>query len=244
MAHFVRTNTQILMNEFNVSGDTNRVDLALKRRLEDDTTMGATWEKLIGGVLSMEFQVGGYADFADDAEDEVLFNGLTAASRVVTIGEVGGAVGNIAYSGTNIRSEYSVLGEHGSNTPFSASGQGSGTIVRGTILHDSSTARIASGNGSGSGVVQLGTVSATQRVYASLHVISASVADTLDVTVQSDNASNFPSATTRISFTQATAATAEFKSAAGAITDDYWRIGWTIGGSSPSFTFVVNVGIA
>ena len=30
---------------------------------------------------------------------------------------------------------------------------------------------------------------------------------------------------------------------AGPITDQYWRVSWTISGSTPSFTFVVSLGI-
>jgi hypothetical protein len=56
--------------------------------------------------------------------------------------------------------------------------------------------------------------------------------------------SGFPSPATRLTFAQKTAAGYEFKSAAGAITDDWWRVDWTIGGTAtPTFSFVVAVGI-
>jgi hypothetical protein len=68
---------------------------------------------------------------------------------------------------------------------------------------------------------------------------------TLDVIVQSDDASGFPSATNRITFTQATGFTAEYATpVAGAITDDWWRVNFTIGGTaSPNFTFICVIGI-
>jgi hypothetical protein len=90
-------------------------------------------------------------------------------------------------------------------------------------------------------------VSASQKMYAALHVRSVSGTNpTLDVVVQSDTV-GFPSATSRITFSQATATTNrhQFSSVAGAITDDYWRVSYTIGGTgTPTFSFAVTVGIA
>ena len=60
--------------------------------------------------------------------------------------------------------------------------------------------------------------------------------------MQSDDNSGFTSATNRITFTQATGVTSELLSVAGAITDDYWRLSYTIVGGS--FTFAVALGIA
>jgi len=75
-------------------------------------------------------------------------------------------------------------------------------------------------------------------------VIAASgTTPTLDVTIESDDAEGMASATTRLTFTQATATTSEWQELAGAVTDDWWRAAWTIGGGSPSFTAVVVVGI-
>ena len=66
---------------------------------------------------------------------------------------------------------------------------------------------------------------------------------TLDVIIESDDNGSFSSATTRITHTQATAATSEFLSVAGAVTDDYWRASWTFGGTG-TITFAVIIGIA
>ncbi len=105
----------------------------------------------------------------------------------------------------------------------------------------SNVSRTSSSSGTGR---QIGAVSSTQTLYAALHVISASgTSPTLDVKVQSDDNSGFTSATDRITFTQATDVTSEWGSVGGAITDDYWRITYTVGGTSPSFAFAVTAGI-
>jgi hypothetical protein len=48
----------------------------------------------------------------------------------------------------------------------------------------------------------------------------------------------------RITFTTATGRTSQMLSVAGAITDDYWRVSYTIGGTGgPTFAFAVTAGI-
>ena len=112
------------------------------------------------------------------------------------------------------------------------------------LIHPDATARTSSGTGT---AWQVGALSSSQRLYAGLHVISASgTTPTLAVKVQSDTV-GFGSATDRITFSTATdvANREQFSSVAGAITDDYWRVSYTIGGSStPTFSFMVCVGIA
>ena len=73
------------------------------------------------------------------------------------------------------------------------------------------------GNGHGSAIRGV----AAQTLYSFLHVTSASSGDTLDITIESDNAEAFePKA---ITHTQFNAIGAEYKTKAGAITDDWFR---------------------
>ena len=117
-----------------------------------------------------------------------------------------------------------------------------GPIIRGTLMHSGAVARTASGTGTAR---QLGAVSSSQKVYAALHVLSASgTTPSLTVKVQSDNAVGFPSATDVITFSAATAVGSQWGSTAGALTDDWWRVSYTISGTSPSFLFAVTIGIA
>jgi hypothetical protein len=63
------------------------------------------------------------------------------------------------------------------------------------------------------------------------------------VLLESDDNGSFTGATTRHTFAQNTAISSEWASVAGAVTDDYWRISWTVGGGSPDFTVVCAAGI-
>jgi hypothetical protein len=125
---------------------------------------------------------------------------------------------------------------------FSVSGEGSGGVgvVRGKLLH------VGSETATGAEDKQvLGAVSATQSIYAALHVLTVTGTDpTLDVVLESDADGAAGGETARITFAQATAETSEWASLAGAVTDTYWRASWTIGGTdTPTFEFILAVGI-
>ncbi len=115
-------------------------------------------------------------------------------------------------------------------------------LVRGTIMTDARSAKTATGNGTAR---QLGAVASAESLYAAMHVVAASgTTPTLDMIVESDDNSGITSGVTRITFTQEVAVGAQYATAvAGPITDDWWRVGWTIGGTGPSFTVIVTVGI-
>jgi len=154
------------------------------------------------------------------------------------------ADGGVAYTMRTVMSTLSPLGGSvGDLSALSVDAVGAGGVrpVRGLIMHPE-TARATSGSGVAR---QLGAVSSSQTVYAALHVVAASgTTPTLDVIVESDDASGFATPTTRLTFAQTAGKTAGWQSAAGAIADDWWRVGWTVGGTDPSFTFAVVVGIA
>jgi hypothetical protein len=129
------------------------------------------------------------------------------------------------------------VGEMAAFRAAARSGDGAG-LIGGTVIHNQT--RTTSGNGTG---FQLGAVGATQRVHGALHVLSAAgTTPSLTVVVQSDT-SGFPSPTTQLSFAAKTAIGSEFLSAAGPITDDFWRANFTISGTSPSFLFALILGI-
>jgi hypothetical protein len=84
-----------------------------------------------------------------------------------------------------------------------------------------------------------------KKLRASLHVLSASAADTLDVIVASDSQQAFGGTPeTRITFPQRTAIGGELLTVDGPHADTWYRVQYTIAGTDPSFTFAVAVGIA
>ncbi len=215
----------------------NALALNYGAEVVDQTTFGATARARLGGLRTLNFS---HQGFWHETPDGVYHAGIGVSGSVMTIGpRADGADGEPGFFVSNVFGEYvPITGTLGELHGFSISGEADGELIKGTIMHNAQ--RTGSGNGTAR---QLGAVSATQRVYASLHVVAASVADTLDVIVESDDNGSMTTPTTRITFTQATAIGAELLSAAGAITDDWWRVSWTIGGTDPDFTFIVAIGI-
>lgn len=152
--------------------------------------------------------------------------------------------GSVAYLMRGINLSYTpISGTVGELAMGQVSGAtSSGPVVRGKLLHPSSTARTSSSTGTGR---QLGAVASGKAMYAALHVLSVSGTNpTLDVKVQSDDNSGFTTATDRITFSQADDVGSQWGSVAGAVTDDYWRVSYTIGGTdTPTFAFAVTCGL-
>jgi len=154
------------------------------------------------------------------------------------------ADGSLAYLWRGIPLSYApAMGAAGELAMTQISGQSStGGVVRGTLIHPGSASRTSSSVGTGR---QLGAVVAGKSMYAALHVLSAAgTTPSLTVIVQSDDNAGFTSPTTRISFSAAsTGNTYQWGSVAGAITDGWWRISYTVTGTGPSFAFAVTAGI-
>lgn len=210
--------------------------------LDVSSMSGGGWQQVKAGMKRGMFDLSLMADHTDDGLDELLwsYHGLSTVSHSFAIGSTDGS---IAYTCKAKSAQYvPIEGGPGALAMAKLSGVTNGPVARGQLLHGISTARTSSSTGTG---FQVGAVSASQRMWASLHVVTVSgTTPSLTVKVQSDDNSGFTSATDRITFTAATDETYETSSAAGAITDDYWRISYTISGTNPSFLFAVCCGIA
>lgn len=240
MADQIWQDCKLWIDQFNLSGDMNALALNYGAEVLDTTRFGDASRTRKGGLKSTDFAHEGLFNPGTDLADEVLFNEIGAGS-IMTLSPTDGADGSLSYFMQNRHAEYSPAANIGEMMAFSVSGQSDGDLIRGTIVHNAS--RTSSGNGTGR---QLGAVSASQKMYAALHVISVSGTDpTLDVIVQSAPTSGFSSPVPRFTFGQKTAAGAEWASpVSGAITNTHWRVNYTIGGTdTPTFLFIVSIGI-
>ena len=210
-----------------------------------DTTSfdGTGCVSLIGGNKSGKVDMSLMQNLASGSVDSTLFDLLGDADVPHSICTLS-ADGSRAYLFRGIPLSYTPNeGNAGDLAMAKLSGQSStGGVVRGRLIHPGSASRTSSSTGTGR---QLGAVTAAKSLYAALHVLSVAGTDTPTVTVkvQSDDNASFTSATDRITFTGATAVGAQWSSVAGAITDDYWRISYTISGTNPVISFAVTAGI-
>lgn len=244
MAVHKLTDAKIYVAQYDISADHNMVELPYGVEALDKTTFGQTTRVHTGGLYAVDLKGQGFVNYGTGEIEDVLRSIQAVADVPLSVMAEGGDAGERAYFTRILTASTKTLGGtvgdlHGFE--WAAKGSAGQPLVPGTVF----AAKAARGSSSNSGTaLQLGAVGASQRVYAALHVFAASgTTPTLDVTVKSDNGVGFGTPITQLTFTQATGVTSEVTSAAGAITDDYWRVDWTVGGTTPSFTFAVVVGI-
>lgn len=243
MAFLTLTNVRLFAVGCDLTGASNKAELSAEVEEKDKTTYGSQgWKEVMGGLGSAEIAAEGFWEAGDASRVDDASWAQLGGTGPWSIGPVGASVGDLAYLTNAMRSEYGVLGAVGDVAPWKGKAVSTWPLVRGQWAHNPATARTSAGTGPGA---NLGPVAAGQRLYASLHVLSAAgTTPTLDVAIESDDAAGFASATTQLTFPQATAISGQIlRSSGSAITDAWFRPKWTITGTSPSFLFAIAYGI-
>lgn len=236
----VLNDAKLYMAGRDLTGHVNALALGVGSELKPVPVFGDAGIRRISGLTDIALSHAGYFDAA--AVDADLFANIGLENVPVTVAPNDGAEGKDAFIFRALHATYTPAGEIGEPFVYSVTAMGSAGDpgVMGTILGNG--AETATGNGT---AFQVGAVGAAQKLYAALHVFAvAGSTPTLDVTVESDDAGGFGTPATRLTFAQKTAVGAEWATPIpGAIADDFWRIAFTIGGGSPSFSFIVTIGI-
>ena len=244
MAQIVMSDCKVWAGGYDVSGSLNAIALLDAPDALDNTTFGCTAKSRKKGLEVVTADLEG---FWSAPSPDVHFSSLGVASGM-TIAPVK-TVGTPAYSFRSQNIEYTLGGMIGELCKFSVKAESIGTkLIRGWILENGETARIANGNGA---AFELGAVGAAQYLYGALHVIAAATAvgDTLDVVIESDSQADFGGTPEdQIEFTQVLGnGGVKYEWATpiiGAIADTFWRCKWTIaGGAGKSFNFACFMGI-
>ena len=240
MAKFVFNDGKVFSGGYDLSDHITSVNLEITAEELDATTInsGGFREKL-GGLKDSTLSMDGFYEAGANKPDALLGASIGNELIVTTVPDAG--VGNTAYFMKSRLFSYQMFGSVGEIAPFSISkSQSDDEVVQGKIELDG--ALTATGNSTGE---QIGAVDATERVYVAIHCTAVSGTSTPTVTfkLQSDDNSSFTSPTDRITFTGITAIGADYQSAAGAITDTYYRLNYTISGTNPSFSIHATIGI-
>ena len=236
MAAHVLTNCNCWLHGYDLTGDMNAMALDYGAELQDNTVFGDATRSRAGGLKTFGFNHQGYWNGGNGEVDDVLFDNLAVLSRPMTVCPENATEGSVAYTFRPLVAQYQFGGQVGDMLAFSVSGEPqTGPLVRATIMQNGSEAATADGTAR-----QLGAVASGESMYGALHVFSGT--GTLDVVVESDATNSFAGAeTTRITFTQASGVTSEWSSVAGAITDTWWRVTFTI--ATGPFNFAVVLGV-
>lgn len=216
---FALTDAFVHVGGYDFTGDSNMVNIAASAEAKDSTTFGSGgWRTVDAGLRTVEMSMGGFLDTVGAVDAEAFPALGTQVAYTAGLVETAG-LGAYMFEGAKFN--YEQLGAVGELAPFSLNcyHKGSYGLVRGTLMKARGNVSATGALGSG---LQLGAVSATQRLYATFHIFSAG--STITAVVESDDNSGFTTATTRATIGPLTVAGGTWVTpVAGAITDDYWR---------------------
>lgn len=231
---------KLFVHGYDMSGDFNKANLQVDVDELDSTSIEDTSKEFIAGLSSVKFDGEVFAQHGTGLSETVSSANFAVADKLISI-YPSSTAGTPGYAFESVQLNFSPQMTIGDISRFTINASKSGSaLVRVTDMEGLVT-KTSTGNGTAR---ELGAVSATQSLYSFLHVTAVSgTSPTLNVTVRSDSAEAFSSPTTKITHTQFDAIGAELKTEAGAITDTWYRVTWTIGGTDPSFTFDIGVGI-
>lgn len=246
MSKFVLLNVRLFAGGADLTGASNKVEVTAEVEEKDATNYASGgFKEVLGGIASSGITAEGLWEAGDASKvDDAVWAQLGGVGPwTVPPDSPSAAVGDLAYFTNALASSYKLGDAVGEIAPWTGAAKGSWPVVRGQIAHPPGTARTSTGTGTG---VQLGAVATGKRLYAALHVLSATgTTPSITARVESDTTNAFAAPTTRLTFTAATAPGGQIIRTGGtAITDTWYRLAWTISGTSPSFLLAAAVGIA
>lgn len=243
MAMQVIKDVTALIANYDISGQANNFAALPVTVQALDKTNGASagWQEFEPGLKSMGGTISGFTD--DMTFDSDQLTGLQNVPFTLSLNNAL-AEGDIIHAYKANQTAFDRPMQVGQLLGYSGTFTANGAGVKGFALHVG--AETATGASAGQ---NLGAVAAGQTIYAWQHVTAtAGTSPTLDTLVESDATDAWVGAeTTRFTFTQETDATSGYQwltPVAGAITDTWWRVSYTITGSAgQSFTFVTGFAI-
>lgn len=241
----VLTNVRYFVGPADLTSYSNKVEVEDTLEEKDATNFGSAGAKeLLAGLESIAFQAEGQWNAGDPGYPDDSFWASRRTVEAHSVAPIGTTVGNAAYTTQAVRTSAKLFGTVGDVAPWALSAVGSWPMARGMVVCSPGTAVTTTGTGTS---VTLGAVSDSQRLYASLHVLSVTgtSSPTIAVTIQSDDNAPFGTPTSRLTFTTTGSVGSEsIRGSLGAITDTFYRCSFTVTGTNPSFLALVVLGIA
>jgi hypothetical protein len=230
----VLANGLILRGASSLQADLTSIQWAASVDLQDATDLADSARVFIPGLIGSELAIEGFYNGGTGAIDS-LFSGDLGASATTPLSVLpgGGSVGSRTYVMAGRLQTYDVRAPSpGEIVGFSATWTSEERIGHGIVLADL-VARTVSGNGTS----QDNGSATSNGGIANLHVTAGSgTSPTLTAKVQ--HSADGSTWADLITFTAATGTTSESKTVTGTV-NRYVRATWTIGGTSPSFTFAI-----
>lgn len=223
MAEFALTDATCWIGGYDFTGDLNQINLQASADELDATTFGSGgFRQRIAGLRTVQASLAGYW-YSDSsaAPDPHVMPDLGTSDRVVTVAP-DDAEGTVAYLFQGGKFSTQMFGQIGSVTPFSVEVMGTNAVglVRGQVLKAKGNVNSTGATGT---ALELGEVASGQYLYAVFHVFSAGT--TVTAVLESDEADDFATATTRATFGPITTTGGTWATrVAGPITDTWYRL--------------------
>lgn len=249
MSKFKLTATDIIVGGVSIQAKTATADLQLTSDVIDVTCFGSTeYREKITGFKTNRFTCDGYWSIGSGDVDPTLWNNwASATAKVLTVCPQGNTTGKKSFSMKTIQTEYEFGGVVGEAAKFNIAAEGTSGMFRGTVIMTGTTATTVGTVATPGPIHTLGATTAGTHVHAVFQLTDIGNADTVAITLLSDDSTAFSSATTRGTFSASSANEAQWLTPiAGAITDTYWRAVATVSGSSDILSataFTVSVGM-
>lgn len=240
MTAFVLTDCTAWVDGFAATTYSNQLSVGVDVDDQDTTTFGGGgWRSRIGGLKTVEAELQGlWESPVDDT-----WSNLGVADRVVTF-TPDGAAGSPSWFFQAGEFSYERLGDVGELDPFTLKAMGTNGVglVAGKLA--AAKQNVSATGVIGSVVTNLSSnsqVSASQYLYAAVHVFTAGT--TVTIKVQSDDAAGFPSSTDRITLSAITTTGGTWVTRlAGPITDTHYRL--NVSAITGTFNLAGSIGIA
>ncbi len=220
----------------------NVVRLKSEVDVADVTTFGATTRVNAGGLHAIDCQIEGFTEYGATAIEAAAYSrigGTALPIGLVPDGQM--TAGGVGYLFTGLVKGFNPnSGQVGEYERFALPlVGGGGPLVRGAVLRAAGSTT----TGATTAAQLVGATSAAQRLWAAVYVISMTGTQ-VDVVIETDSASNFPSAATAITvpaITAAGVAGSAIASVAGALTDTYARAVITVTGGNADLLVLCGV---
>lgn len=241
MSAQVLTDVQLLVGAMDLSAFSGEFAQSVEADMKPANNFaGRGYQIVLPGKTSAVGMIRGHADYASGAVSSSFASssaGTQQAFSVLPVGTASVAGDPAEFMRGRLNSMKMATGAVGEVADFELNISGDSASVDGFVAAPLASRTTAGLTGT---AVQLGAVGATDRLWAAIHV-TAAAGTNLVVKVQSDNASNFPSAADQITFSTVSATGWQFLSVAGPLTDDWYRVTATI--ASSTFTFAAVFGV-
>jgi hypothetical protein len=223
----------ILVGTTELTTSMNSISLVAGRESPDNTVLGndtRTYE-----ASGLKTVTAGGSGFYNATLDSALNTNL-AVQDTITSFLADDAVGSVAYSFKSVQTSYSPLsGSVGDMHGFDFEAMGRADLVRGYVAYKGTVTSTGV-----STAFQLGAVASGKNLYAIIHCTRvAGTSPTLDIDVNSDSLIGMGSPTTQDFFAQITGVTTEWTTTAGPITDTFYQLDMTTGGTDEEFDIAV-----